>query len=205
MLFALVVLFGAQVVYFRPELDSEKDKFRLFLASHPFNQTERMSSSELKKLPKQDRPDLAWQQDYLRTLDPSLGRPAQERLEAIHDYVTTYNSSVSPAVPGSQSAPWVERGPSNVGGRTRALLWDPNDATGKKVWAGGVTGGLWYNNDITNSNSSWISVGNFWDNIAIHVLQQTLIIVQCSMWEQAKVGGLDLRGEVGYGKVRMPD
>ena len=166
-LFALVAMFGALIVYFRPELDSEKDKFRLFLASHPFNQTERMSSSELKKLPKQDRPDLAWQQDYLRTLDPSLGRPAQERLEAIHDYVTTYNSSVAPAVPGSQSAPWVERGPSNVGGRTRALLWDPNDATGKKVWAGGVTGGLWYNNDITNSSSSWVSVGNFWDNIAI--------------------------------------
>ena len=50
-------------------------------------------------------------------------------------------------------APWVERGPSNVGGRTRALAWDPS--TTNKVWAGGVTGGLWYNEDITISTSEW--------------------------------------------------
>ena len=163
----LVALLGALIVLLLPELSNEKEKFRLFLSSHPFYNSEHLSPSELKKFPKQDRPDLAWEQDYLRTLDPSLGRPAQERLEAIHDFVTTYNSTVTPAVPGSQSAPWVERGPNNVGGRTRALMWDPNDATGKKVWAGGVTGGLWYNDDITNANSSWNSVGNFWDNIAI--------------------------------------
>jgi len=45
--------------------------------------------------------------------------------------------------------------------------FDPNDGTNKKVWAGGVTGGLWYNNDITNAASSWINVDDFWANIAI--------------------------------------
>ena len=41
-----------------------------------------------------------------------------------------------------------------MGGRTRAAMFDPNNPSGKKVWAGGVTGGLWRNNDITNDNSS---------------------------------------------------
>lgn len=66
-----------------------------------------------------------------------------------------------------QGINWVERGPNNVGGRTRALMFDPNDPMHKKVWAGGVTGGLWYNNDITNANSSWQKVNDFWDNISI--------------------------------------
>lgn len=49
---------------------------------------------------------------------------------------------------GSNDIVWEERGPSNIGGRTRTLLIDPNDASGKKVWAGSVSGGLWVANDI---------------------------------------------------------
>jgi len=43
---------------------------------------------------------------------------------------------------------WEERGPKNVGGRTRALMVDPNDPTERKFWTGGVSGGLWYTNNI---------------------------------------------------------
>ncbi|MBC8047399.1 MAG: T9SS type A sorting domain-containing protein [Fimbriimonadaceae bacterium] len=43
---------------------------------------------------------------------------------------------------------WIERGPKNVGGRTRALMIDPNILSGKKVWAGSVSGGLWKTTDI---------------------------------------------------------
>lgn len=62
---------------------------------------------------------------------------------------------------------WIERGPYSVGGRTRAILFDPNDATGKKVFAGGVSGGLWVNNDITSSSSEWTMVNDFWANTSI--------------------------------------
>lgn len=44
---------------------------------------------------------------------------------------------------------WNERGPNNIGGRTRAIMVDPNDPTGKTVWAGSVSGGLWKTTDIT--------------------------------------------------------
>lgn len=41
------------------------------------------------------------------------------------------------------SVEWEERGPRNVGGRTRTLVFDPNDPSGKRLWAGSVSGGLW--------------------------------------------------------------
>ncbi len=48
---------------------------------------------------------------------------------------------------------WEERGPSNIGGRTRTLLFDPNDKTGKKIWAGNVSGGLWVVENIDSSTN----------------------------------------------------
>ena len=38
---------------------------------------------------------------------------------------------------------------------------------GKKVWAGAVTGGLWYNNDISSTDSSWKSVSEIWPNLTV--------------------------------------
>ncbi|MDP4627222.1 MAG: PKD domain-containing protein, partial [Schleiferiaceae bacterium] len=128
------------------------------------------TEKELKAIPKQDRPDLAVEQDFLRTLDPALGRPATERLVAARAYADLLRAQES--VPGDANNAWVERGPMNVGGRTRALVWDPASIAsgGNKVWAGGVTGGLWFNNNITNSGSTWQSAGNAWDNIAISAM-----------------------------------
>ena len=52
---------------------------------------------------------------------------------------------------------WKERGPNNVGGRTRAILF----LSAKKVLAAGVTGGLWKTEDITASNPNWKQVNPF--------------------------------------------
>ena len=41
---------------------------------------------------------------------------------------------------------------------TKKPMFDPNDVNGKRVFAGGVSGGLWVNNDITDSNSAWSEV-----------------------------------------------
>jgi len=50
------------------------------------------------------------------------------------------------------------------------MIWDPNDVNGKRVIAGGVAGGLWINNDVTNSSSQWTAVNNFWENMAVTAL-----------------------------------
>jgi photosystem II stability/assembly factor-like uncharacterized protein len=43
---------------------------------------------------------------------------------------------------------WTERGPQNVGGRTRTIMIDPNNSYHKKIWAGSVSGGLFSIADV---------------------------------------------------------
>ncbi len=50
---------------------------------------------------------------------------------------------------------WEEMGPDNVGGRTRAILFDKRDLTYNTLYAGGVAGGLWKS---TDGGSNWHQV-----------------------------------------------
>lgn len=114
---------------------------------------------------KKDNPGARSQFEYNMTKDPKNGLLPLNELEKARGLMSKM-VTVMGAVP---NVTWSERGPNDVGGRTRALIWDPNDAANnyKKVWAGGASGGLWYNSDITNANTSWTKVDDFWDNIAI--------------------------------------
>ncbi len=57
---------------------------------------------------------------------------------------------------------WIELGPDNVGGRTRALLIDRNNS--QVMYAGGVAGGLW---KTTTGGLSWQLIGDQYENNAI--------------------------------------
>ena len=117
------------------------------------------SANDLKNIPKPEHPHLPSYQNYFNTLDPYLGFVPLDRLKTAFKYTQTFNNN-------SRDITWTNTS-SNMGGRTRCLKFDPNDSNNNKVWAGGVTGGLWYNNDITNSSSSWIAVDDLWDNLVI--------------------------------------
>ncbi len=119
----------------------------------------------LQSDPTKTPPNLAWEQNFEDTKNPDLERPTPENLPQIIQQINEHNTTEG--VPGDINNQWIERGPNNIGGRTRAIMFDPNDPSAKKVWAGGVTGGLWYNNDITNPGSSWENAGNLWDNVSI--------------------------------------
>jgi len=56
--------------------------------------------------------------------------------------IIEFNKALSQAK-SSEPLNWVERGPGNVGGRTRALIVDPDDPKLETIWAGSVSGGLW--------------------------------------------------------------
>lgn len=162
----LVIATGFWLNQDKPQ--NKKEEFAEYLASHPYNQREPLSEEQIKALPKKDRPDLANEREFLLTMDPALKRPAPERLFPVIKEINELRHNLNQkSLPGSVGYEWNERGPDNVGGRTRAFMFDPNDNTNKKVWAGGVGGGLWYNNDITNASSQWQSVDDFWVNIAI--------------------------------------
>jgi hypothetical protein len=111
-----------------------------------------------------DEPQAAAFRDFLMTFDPATGSVPRER--AVEAFRRTKAMS---AVKNSSSIAWEAHG-SDMGGRTRMIMYDPNDPTLKKVWAGGITGGLWYNPDITNTYSSWVPVGDFWSNLAIRCM-----------------------------------
>jgi PKD repeat protein len=147
-------------------LEQSKSNWQQFLRNHPFMNRPYKTKKEWKELPKKDRPDLAFEQNFLMTLDPALGQVPSERISIAHATADNLLLTKAP-VAGVQ---WTERGPNNVGGRTRALMFDPNDPTKKKVWAAGVGGGLWYTNDITVAQPTWNRISDVWDNIAISTI-----------------------------------
>lgn len=165
LLFTLVIWGGIRIRSQLEWLEAEekKDAWAELLACHPYNNRAQLTEGEREKQPSQDRPDLAMEQDYLMTMDPALGVVPRGRLVRADEQIRRYFEERAPIAGIS----WQERGPDNVGGRSRALMFDPNDATHKKVWAGGVSGGLWYTLDITASPASWVHIDDFWDNIAI--------------------------------------
>ena len=124
-----------------------------------------------KKVPKRDRMDQAWLQEKEMTLDPALGEVPRERLLAAFEYKQKLLQRTlgKAAIAGIN---WIERGPNNCGGRTRAILVDLNDATRKTVWAGSVAGGLWKTSDITAASPIWINQNDFFDNMAITSITQ---------------------------------
>lgn len=161
---ALILFIGFKDTVITPGL--ERTEYARFINSHPYSTRQHLDRVALKKIPKKDRPDLAWEQDFLATMDPTLKRPTPEALFSIYRQNALAKRIDVTGVPGD-ATDWEERGPDNVGGRTRAIMFDPNDNNYKKVWAGGVTGGLWYNSDITNASSGWTNVDDFWANISV--------------------------------------
>lgn len=98
--------------------------------------------------------------EYL-TMDPTLGYPEPYKVKELYEKLKTQRrkSKTATKAPGeTDENKWISRGPVNVGGRTRVLLFDPNDATGKRVFAGAISGGLWVNDDITRETSAWRQV-----------------------------------------------
>lgn len=128
-----------------------------------------------KELSKELRIKEAFKRRFKVTKDLELGYPPSETLiDAIEhtrrlqeQYYGTGGSR-----DGAEDARWKERGPSNIGGRTRAILIDESDPSRNKIWAGGVSGGLWVTNDITAFNPEWQKVNDYLDNLAIGAIAQ---------------------------------
>jgi hypothetical protein len=62
---------------------------------------------------------------------------------------------------------WEERGGNNCSGLVRAIMYDPNDPTHKRVFAGGFGGGIWKCDDIKSINYSWVNVNDQHPNLYI--------------------------------------
>ena len=133
-----------------------------FIIQNSFSQTSNPTASDSLEAEKQSI--------IRQYADPATGEIPFGEIEKAREELlkkTTNNKSTNSAI--SPNLTWYERGPKDFGGDIRCVTRDPNDATGKKYWAGSVGGGLWFNNDITDSNSSWqmINGGDTWPSLNI--------------------------------------
>jgi len=64
---------------------------------------------------------------------------------------------------------WNIMGPDNVGGRTRAIIYDNQDANGNTVYAGAVTGGLWKS---TDNGITWSKINTANQNLFVSCMTQ---------------------------------
>lgn len=130
------------------------------LENSPFKKE--MGYSKKERIANGLPPNKYFDQMWELTMDPATGKPNPTKVLELQAKLNKqrFNSNTANRIPGDAiDNMWVERGPNNVGGRTRALLFDPNDPTDETVFAGGVSGGLWKNTNISNADSPWVRVG----------------------------------------------
>lgn len=98
---------------------------------------------------------------------------------------------------------WMDLGPDNVGGRTRAIVVDRNNIN--LIYAGSVSGGLFQS---INRGGTWDKVEAFSDNLSISSMCQTIdgTLYAATGHQQEQVGGSETSGGRGYGAyVRSGD
>ena len=160
---AMAILFG--LYFFADSSLSERDRYEQFIIQQAsaFSEDAKQQQDGLKA---PDEPDQAAFQEYIKTLDPALGYVPKKRLLTAYHYTTAIEREQKASRDYTAPLDWTGTS-ANMGGRTRMMMFDPNDATNNKVWTGGVTGGLWYTTDITDVASQWVVVDDFWSNLAI--------------------------------------
>ena len=115
------------------------------------------------------------EQDIKNTMDPVTGQTNYSKMFELKKDISAgrYKPRTNLSLLSSTTAAkgfdqqWIERGPYSVGGRTRAIMYDPNDASGRRVFAGAVSGGLWVNEDPSVSTNEWTPINDFWANTSI--------------------------------------
>ncbi len=79
-------------------------------------------------------------------LNPNDVIKARQQIEALASHKSTSNAT---------DLEWNELGPDNIGGRTRAIIFDNQDETVKTLYAGSVNGGIFKSGDL---GASWEKV-----------------------------------------------
>jgi trimeric autotransporter adhesin len=127
---------------------------------------------DAEKQPQMDGLELAMRQEFRMTRDPMLDIIPGERITIARSYMENMTGQGGGMTDRLTALTWQERGPSNVGGRTRTLMIDRRDASGNTVFAGSVSGGLFKTTNFTSATPTWTAVNDFLPNLAISELVQ---------------------------------
>jgi PKD repeat protein/photosystem II stability/assembly factor-like uncharacterized protein len=124
---------------------------------------------EVKGPGKYMQPDMFAEFDKLKRMNPQTGEVPEDGLQRAYEYFVEEwgQPQISPETNSNYALTWDERGPTGIGGRTRAVLWDPNSANDHGFFAGGVGGGLWHTNDVSAASPDWTQVSPLFGNVAV--------------------------------------
>ena len=174
--FRLFIFFSLVLLVINLNTNNEEINYQLIRDLHkenldksPFKKYKKLTKSERKELqlPPNAYNDRIWE----LTMDPVLGRPKTENLFQIQEDLKLMAENRIQGVPGENpDMAWVPRGPTNIGGRTNGIMFDPNDASNKRVFAGGVSGGIFVNDNIEDEQSEWRMIDGIPRNLPISVL-----------------------------------
>lgn len=123
--------------------------------------------NRMKNYNKSDMPDMfAKIQKMIRTRE-GFSEPTYQPNYKLIELKKMMNSSKS--LKKIANLNWVERGPANVGGRTRGIVVDPDDPFKNTWYAGSVGGGVW---KTTNAGTSWHCLTDGLPNLATTAIAQ---------------------------------
>jgi hypothetical protein len=114
-----------------------------------------------------DGMEQAMQQQFKMLHDPNLNTIPAERLETAKQQARSLIASAR-----LTALSWTERGPNNIGGRTRSMMVDRRDATGNTVFAGSVSGGIFKTTNFLSATPTWSPIDDKLANLAINALVQ---------------------------------
>ena len=144
-----------------------KELHQYFLNNSPVKATKHLGKLERFKqgLP----PDRFNEEIYDLIMNPTTGAPDYQSKLQVQQQIIERSRFKIGAVPGQDAAsPWYTIGPNNEAGRSRAALFDLADtADYNRVIAGGVSGGLWENTDITDPGVAWTRITGVPGNLAV--------------------------------------
>ena len=161
------LVFFAIALCVKDEGKGPKELHQFFLENSPFKNTKHLD--KLDRFEQGLPPDRFNEEIYDLTMNPSTGVPDYQSKLQVQQQIIERSRFKIGAVPGQDiSTPWYTVGPNNEAGRSRAALFDLGDtADYNRVIAGGVSGGLWQNTDITDPSIAWTRVTGVPGNLAV--------------------------------------
>lgn len=158
---SLLIIVGLGM-YFTPIEDTSHSK-EVFKTSESLIQEQINAKIERRKngYAKQDKPDKFLEHIYgLKTGgDPALEYEFNNALDELKRAKLKLSH-----LKNAQVLDWKQRGPGNVGGRTRGLVIDPDDASANTWFAGPVGGGVWKTSD---GGATWSCLTMDWPNLSV--------------------------------------
>ncbi len=118
--------------------------------------------NEVWHTPKVDKPD-----EFIKLYNDLRTRPSEEQPGYGNSYRLKELAKAKRSAAAARTTAvynFIERGPGNVPGRTRALVVDPDDTSHLTWFAGGVGGGIW---KTTDGGQTWVNKTENQPNLAI--------------------------------------